>query len=88
MELAALKHLVINQESETLSEQNERQAREADYIGSPDTIQGQKDNKEDESSSKEDSNEEDKEESKISQAAEVKGTKPNGGGLDGRGVDG
>ncbi len=87
VELSALQHLAIE---ETESEQNDRQAMEAAYVGSPDTIQGQTgDNgEEDESDSKEDSNEEDEEESKTSPVVEAKGAEPSGGGPEGRGVDG
>ncbi len=60
---------------------------EADYVGSPETIQGDN-GEEGEYTGEEDSNEEDEEESEISQVAEAKGTKPSGGEPKGRGVDG
>ncbi len=90
MEQAAIEHMAFDQESETPSEQNKREALEAGYISSPDTIQGSKDGngEEDESSGEEDSNEEDEEESETSQMAEAKSVKLSGGGPDGRGVDG
>ncbi len=77
----------MGHESETSSEQNERQAREADYTGSPETIQGNN-GEEGEYTGEEDSNEEGEEESETLQVAEVKGAKPSRGRLEGRGVDG
>ncbi len=89
MEQAAIEHMAFDQESETPSKQNEREALEASYISSPDTIQGSKDGngEEDESSGEEDSNEEDEEESETSQTAEAKSTKLSGGSPDRSGVD-
>ncbi len=86
-ELEAVQQLALGLESETSSERIEQQAREADYIGSPETVQGDN-GEEGEYMGEEVSNEENEEESEASQAAEVKGAKPSGDGLERRGVDG
>ncbi len=60
---------------------------EADYVGSPETIQGDN-GEEGEYTGDENSNEEGEEERETLQAAEAKGAKPCGGGPEGRGIDG
>ncbi len=62
--------------------------READYIGSPETIQGDNGEEDDEYMGVENDDEENENEGKASQVAEMKGAKPGGGGPKGRGVDG
>ncbi len=90
LEQEAIRQIVFNHRSETVSERNERQVGEVILMSSLDTIQGTEGEgeEEDESDSREDSNGGDEEESEAPQVAEVKSAKSSGGGLEGRGVDG
>ncbi len=87
-ELEAVQNWPCAVESETSSERNERQAREADYVGSPETIQGDNGEEDNEYMGEENGDKENENEGEASQAAEAKGAKPDRGGPKGGGVDG
>ncbi len=87
MELEAVQSYPYAIDSETPSEQEYRQAREAEYIGSPETVQGDN-GEEDEYTGEEHSDDENGGEGETSQATKMKETEPGGGELKGRGVDG
>ncbi len=87
-ELEAVQNWPCAIESETSSERNDRQEREADYVGSPETIQGDNGKEDNEYTGEGNGNEENKNEGEASQVVEAKGMKPGGGRPKGRGVDG
>ncbi len=87
LELEALQNYPYAVDSATPSERDDRQVKEADYIGSPETVQGD-DGEEDEYTGEEPSDDENEEEGKTSQAMKRKDAEPGGGGPKGKGVGG
>ncbi len=87
MELEAVQNYPYAVDSETPSERDKRQTKEAGYVGSPETLTGD-DGEEGEYTGKEHSDDENKEEGETSQATKTKDAEPGGGKPKGRGVDG
>ncbi len=87
MELEALQNYPHTDDSETPSERDDRQAREAGYIGSQETVQGD-DGEEDEYNGEEHSDDEDDGEGETSQATKTKDAEPGRGRLKEKGIGG
>ncbi len=87
MELEAVQNYPHVIDSDTPSEQNDREDKDAGYISSPETLTGD-DGEEDEYTRKEASDDENKKECATSQATKMKDAEPGGGESKGRGVDG